>query len=474
MLNYSDAIEQSAGLDKNILQVADIADAITDYAKNFSGEIIRVHADMTGGFRHASMMMLSIMQLLKYRGIEIGEVLYSDQNVPIVYRATEIQRMFSLINGADEFVKFGSVEAIYEYFGDNQPEPLSSLLKAMKTFSEAIKICRTSAIEGELKNLGNHIKTFREYKDKDVKSELFAKIIDTIETEYGNLLSDGVTRIDIIRWCMSKGFWQQAMTLCTEWLPEEIVDRGIYKPKDKSVERDAMLDGMSFGRGWKQQLVIAYQGEKNIPYTDETLKEFCKPLRLILNQFDIAKFDKNKYGNLARVAEEYPRGRAAFNKVKNGKMKFVEFKKKYPLMANLIKALYNNNHTPWLTGEFSMFCRRLDYDDIFSRLSVFPSERLIELFDIDREKIYSTTDNKIIERSERKWFNKEEIYRTLLKDGILCSNIDADEAIDLLHGYYNIRMERNQVNHANSEATTDIVTLKAMIDAYLDRLERYN
>ena len=66
---------------------------------------------MTGGFRHSSMMMLSIMQLLKYRGIKIGEVLYSDpnKNNPIVYQATEIQRMFTLITGADEFVKFGSV-----------------------------------------------------------------------------------------------------------------------------------------------------------------------------------------------------------------------------------------------------------------------------------------------------------------------------------------------------------------------------
>ena len=161
-LDYSDAVDDDDKLNKNILQ---IADAITGYAQHFDGEKIKIHADMTGGFRHASMMMLSIMQLLKYRGFEIGEVLYSDQSGPIVYRATEIQRMFSLINGTDEFVKFGSVDAIYEYFGANPPEPLSELLEAMKTFSEAIKICRTS----------------------------------TIEREYGNLLSDRVTRFDIIR-----------------------------------------------------------------------------------------------------------------------------------------------------------------------------------------------------------------------------------------------------------------------------------
>ena len=251
VLNYSDAVDGAEKLEKNILQIADIADAVSEYAKQYPNDAIKMRADMTGGFRHTSMMMLSIMQLLKDRGIAIGEVLYSDPNVPTVYRATEIQRMFSLINGADEFVKFGSVDAVWEYFGDNPPEPLNSLLKAMKTFSEAIKICRTSTIEGELKDLGRHIQTFREHSGKDIKSELFAKIIDTIETEYGVLLTAEATRIDIIRRCMKKGFWQQAMTLCTEWLPEEIVDCGICKPANMSIARAAAVESMSFGRNWK-------------------------------------------------------------------------------------------------------------------------------------------------------------------------------------------------------------------------------
>ena len=109
--NYSDEVNESEKLQKNILQIAEIADAIVKYANECKDIDITVHADMTGGFRHSSMMMLSIMQLLKYRGIKIGEVLYSDpnKNNPIVYQATEIQRMFTLITGADEFVKFGSV-----------------------------------------------------------------------------------------------------------------------------------------------------------------------------------------------------------------------------------------------------------------------------------------------------------------------------------------------------------------------------
>ena len=303
VLDYSDSVDEITKFDVNILQVANIADAITNYAKNYPNEEIILHADMTGGFRHSSMMMLSIMQLLKYRGIKIGEVIYSDSTTHTVYKATEIQRMFSLINGADEFVKFGSVEALYEYFGSNPPEPLKSLLSAMKNLSEAIKICRTGTIENELKNLGNHIKTFREHTSKDIKSEIFAKIIDTIETEYGNLIKDSASRLDIIRWCMKKGFWQQAMTLCTEWLPEEIVDRGICKPKNLEIAKDAEFDGLSFGRGWKQHFIIAYQGKRDTSrQQDAAINRFCKELRKLveelINPFIRAKISSDEYGTL--------------------------------------------------------------------------------------------------------------------------------------------------------------------------------
>ena len=114
-LDYSDDAE----LEINISQIAEIADAVTNYAKNFPEEKIIVHADMTGGFRHTSMLMLSVIQILKYRGIETGKILYSDPDKKIVYPANEIQKVFTLITGADEFIKFGSVEALQEYFGKN-------------------------------------------------------------------------------------------------------------------------------------------------------------------------------------------------------------------------------------------------------------------------------------------------------------------------------------------------------------------
>lgn len=115
-IDYSDA---SDSLEKNILQIAEIADAVTAYAQNFPADKIIVHA--------------------------------------------------------------------------------------MNNFSDAIKICRTATIQDDLKNLGEQIQKFRATGSKDLKSELFAKIVDRIEAEYGDLIRGGANRFDIIRWCMHKG-----------------------------------------------------------------------------------------------------------------------------------------------------------------------------------------------------------------------------------------------------------------------------
>lgn len=101
-------------------------------------------------------------------------------------------------------MKFGSVETLQEYSADKPATATSKLLAAMKKFYETIKICRTADIEKYLENLGKQIRIFRETKNKDVKSEFFAKIIETVEFEYGNLIPENATRTNIIRWCIKK------------------------------------------------------------------------------------------------------------------------------------------------------------------------------------------------------------------------------------------------------------------------------
>ena len=59
--------------------VTKMAQMIQDYVKNLSKEDeVRLHVDMTGGMRHASMMMLVLTRLIQYTGVKIGHILYSN------------------------------------------------------------------------------------------------------------------------------------------------------------------------------------------------------------------------------------------------------------------------------------------------------------------------------------------------------------------------------------------------------------
>lgn len=454
-----DYSEGNENLEKNILQIGEIANAVTDYAKNFPAEKIIVNADMTGGFRHTSMLMLSIIQLLKYRGVEIGEILYSDPDKKIVYPVNEIQKTFTLITGADEFVKFGSVEALQEYFGENPNAATNELLNAMKRFSEAIKVCHTSAIKDELKNLGKHIKIFRKNEIKDVQSELFAKIIDTVETEYGKLIGGNAGSLDIIRWCMKKGFWQQAMTLCTEWLPEEIIDRKIFYPANEDIIDAAEKEGVPFGRGWKQHFIIAYKNQEKAHFDEKSLKKFRYALQNPMTENLPENSDK-----FTKFLQEYLRGQENFVLFKKGLLWFNVFREKYPCFYEVLHSLYIDNPAQ---KTFKEFFKSLKYDKILLRLAALDSEKLVKIFNIKNLPIVKSTKSK--------WENRAAMYREMLKSGVAKTDFkNAEKIMEILNGYYKIRQERNRLNHANSVERMKISDIEQMISDYLIEIEKFN
>lgn len=454
-----DYSEGNENLEKNILQIGEIANAVTDYAKNFPAEKIIVNADMTGGFRHTSMLMLSIIQLLKYRGVEIGEILYSDPDKKIVYPVNEIQKTFTLITGADEFVKFGSVEALQEYFGENPNAATNELLNAMKRFSEAIKVCHTSAIKDELKNLGKHIKIFRKNEIKDVQSELFAKIIDTVETEYGKLIGGNAGSLDIIRWCMKKGFWQQAMTLCTEWLPEEIIDRKIFYPANEDIIDAAEKEGVPFGRGWKQHFIIAYKNQEKAHFDEKSLKKFRYALQNPMTENLPENSDK-----FTKFLQEYLRGQENFVLSKKGLLWFNVFREKYPCLYEVLHSLYIDNPAQ---KTFKEFFKSLKYDKILLRLAALDSEKLVKIFNIKNLPIVKSTKSK--------WENRAAMYGEMLKSGVAKTDFkNAEKILEILKGYYKIRQERNHLNHANSVERMKISDIEQMISDYLIEIEKFN
>ncbi len=469
-IDYSD----DAGLEKNILQVAEIADVIKNYAKDFPKEKLKVHVDMTGGYRFASMLMLSIIQLLKYRGIEIGEILYSDPDNKKVYRLNELQNIFTLITGADEFVKFGSVNALIEYFENAPDKSTEKLMAAMKNFSDTIKICRTNTLEDDLKNLVEQIKIFRESQGGNLKSQLFAKIIDTIENGYGKLVNGERSRIEIIRWCLEKGFWQQAMTLCTEWLPEEIVNRKIFAPKNSAVIESVKSDVLSYGGSWKQGLIIHWSG-KIKKQESAKIQSFCKNFRRQLLDFseidpELILLTKN-YGELKNFLKEYKDGKKFFRLYQSSKLKLKTLAEKIPMIYSAWEIIYNKKLLKDCQQKsFGVFLKEVNYSEIFSLLTGISGKDLMNFFKISEEEIIS--QEEISDRERCKWENRAEQYISMLDNGYIETIFDREKTLEFLKEFYDIRNERNYINHAIDNERKEILEMKKMIENYLNKIEK--
>lgn len=488
------AAEGAEAADAVLDDIAQIANRVSRYAAKVPGDELVVHADMTGGFRYTSMMMLAIMQMLKYRRIGLGEVLYADNAKRSIYKATSIQRMFDLINGADEFVNFGSVQSLRGYFDAEvvaSDESLRRLLEGMQRFSDAVKICSTASIESEVRQLGERLIDFACSPHAQLQARLLGQLIDTIRTEYGPLLQPGVSRLDIIRWCLAKGFWQQVMTLCTEWIPYYLVDTHIAYTDDAKVQEVCRRRGRKMQRDWQQDFIINYTYSKVV--TSDIRVVHMEALRRNLREA-AEKAEKGVWEPLPQLEGQrtvYTRITENLNAIIIGRhhdqgignAAIVE--RDYPFLYRLLCQNYNfqrcsvRGYGQKLHEMLAVFQRR----DYLKRLYGLPKQVWSDIGGIKEEQqpvqpVPKATQERITadktqesSTADKYWKQSRKKYIRLYEHGQMKSKLPLEEMMECLHGYKTIQYWRNQTNHANGRASVDINEMKRYIGKYLDQLE---
>lgn len=249
--------DEDIGGEYNLKSVAETAKKIQDYAKK-SGNEIYLHVDLTGGMRHVNMMILDVIRLLEAGEIKIGKIIYSNYNPAnkegTVEEINNIYDLFRLISGVEEFINFGSVEILNDYYKNHsgkKSDSLKNLLNAMKNFADAIKLCRYGQFKTAIENLHDSMHDFINNvpdNEKNLNDMLMDRLIDRINREYEMLIATrGQDDLKIIRWCINKGYLQQALTLYTERIPEYLGENGFIvqsernsKKLDELVEKDSM------------------------------------------------------------------------------------------------------------------------------------------------------------------------------------------------------------------------------------------
>ncbi len=221
-----------------------------------SGDTVVV--DASGGARSASFALMSLFRYLEYKGVRLGQVIYSnitDRNEKKgrIYDITETLDMFSLINGVYEFNTSGNPTALSQFvkkIPDSEIKTkITELLEQMKKFYNEISLCRPREIDTTLRNLSKKLNELIKLKERvrlrelmrpkgqgsssSGRETLFFELLPLI-TEKFHTGKEGITMLGLIKWCVDNGLIQQAITFYVEKLPKEFTeDLYFFEPKSE-------------------------------------------------------------------------------------------------------------------------------------------------------------------------------------------------------------------------------------------------
>ena len=473
--------------EESLRQVLEMADAILSFMKKqqWQPEEVQLHADVTGGFRHASMMLLSVMQLLKYYGIQTPAVLYSNGNEKEVENVTGIYRMFNLISGADEFINFGSTREITAYMeGSEQTTETKVLLQKMRDFTNAVRICRTGKIAPLARELQTALKDFEKAGAVSRQEKIFLRILAIFKMEYEFLLKEDFTNLDIIRWCVEKGYLQQAMTLCSEWIPEVIVARHIFYPIRPGVQTTCHQMRKKY-QTWQHYFINTY--------TPKTVRKMtCLPDEEEAWRKVIFLFGQDE--TIDCISKQYPEATAKLKPLLDdlfiGSRLLADMKKAgidplsirsiCPKTYAVLRSMYLNdsNVLPSRLPEATYFSRRrlkhicnyLAYAGS-EVLQKFIPEDVVPPEDMEGGISVPIGDVPRLYCAEAAWKIRQKQYLRMMNYGIVQYRQSTKAALEILYDYFKIRIERNNINQADAEDTLSTGEVKDLMLGLLQRLE---
>ena len=217
-------------LDKYSPENAD--EVIYDAVKAIKGDgdkEINLYINMQGGIRSTMMKMNAITELLESQNVRVVGRYANNYNArePQPYESVSVAddyRPYELVTAMTIFKKYGRGEKLLEYFSDADKYPLSNkLAEAIKLAADSIQLCDVDGFDEAIEAIR---KFDEEYKESEASPTL--KIIyQDIKSDYESILNAEHKYVAQIRWCLNKGFLQQAMTILESKMPDEYVRSGM-------------------------------------------------------------------------------------------------------------------------------------------------------------------------------------------------------------------------------------------------------
>lgn len=225
--------------------IINMSQAIMEYYKGKpSDDKVILHVDLSGGPRTAIMLMIAIIRLVAFQGIQIGSILYANVNANNnstvrVYEGISIYNIYDMITGFAEFNQFGSVDTLTNYVNtlENPDTQIKKLIASMGDFSEAVRLSSRGMFQTSMEDIHAVLTDIETAKKetaidaleghKNFEIEALKLMSNKIQNNYKTVLDNKEDDLAYIDWCLANGYLQQALALFAEFVPRAILDSKI-------------------------------------------------------------------------------------------------------------------------------------------------------------------------------------------------------------------------------------------------------
>lgn len=314
-INYIDCgdIDDINNLKDSII---DMSQAIMAYDKELpAGDTVILHVDLSGGPRTAIMLMIAIIRLVAFQGIQIGSILYANMNNKkrseiLVYEGNSIYNIYDMITGFAEFNQFGSVDTLKAYVNtlEKPDKQVETLLVKMSDFSEAIRLSSRGLFQLSMEDIHQTLTDIESTKNasqlmsttshKNFEIEALKMMSPTIQNNYNIVLNNKDDDLAYIDWCLNNGYLQQALALFAEFVPRVILDSNMFTldeqlfPVNANSELNSYMEHFNTINTYSAK-IIEMVNEKSIKiinkinilfhqYLNGNFKKECNHIRKIL------------------------------------------------------------------------------------------------------------------------------------------------------------------------------------------------
>lgn len=421
-----------------------------------------LHVDLTGGMRHINMMMLDVIRLLEYSGIKIGKIIYSNFASRRVEEISSIYDLFQLIAGVEEFVRFGSVKALKDYYRDKNLSPaLENLILAMENFADEIKLCHYGQLKNSIIRLHDAVHDFA--AADDVQDILMARLIGRIRRDYQSLIElRDLDDLRVIRWCVDNSYMQQALTLYTERVPEYLGSKNFLtvSAEEKAKIRKQLVEMRIDKLNFYFYLLNNYL---------ETADEFNKISRALLQEIDklhrpyLKLVKEDTFTAIRKGSFDYDSWRQQVGELLDETCAKFQLERgdilcedEELLRAKLeLLAALRDNPAPLLSPDsLAPFKKFFAYKDgkFKAELEKIPAaaDRFKKFLELLKQR--DDTAKKYLPNLKPKKYPQTLRLYEMIQGGIFAVTIPEKIFLSIMDKYFRLKIERNHSNHAHTES----------------------